>query len=1523
MMTMKSKANLKKLLLSVAMVAFTGLPIGAADVARENIALQCSKVEANYTASWNNLYAVYDGVKGFSELANNKTWADWSENRPANGWIAYTWDDDYVVDSVAVYYWTDTTTPGGGVHVPQSWVVQYYDESSSSWKDVTLTGGSYSVHRTSANGVAFSPVEAKRLRLWMNAATNGKTYSALGVTEFEVWGHAVTKETYGDYPISNVPFNDVKLTDSFWAPRVAQNQKVTIPIALKQCYDNGRLDNFKKAAGAMPGYFVGDNTFDDTDIYKIIEGMSYSIQANYNKALDDEMDTLIYWIGRAQEPDGYLMTARTAGEPGHLHSWLGAQRWTEDPNLSHELYNCGHLYEAAVAHYISTGKRTLLDIAIKNANLLVKDFLEGGLTYEPGHQIVEMGLVKMYRVTGNQDYLKLAKYFLDLRGTRGVGRKEYDQTHLPVVDQKEAVGHAVRAGYMYSGMADIAAIMGNESYKNAIDTIWGNVVYKKYYINGGIGARHDGESFGANYELPNASAYCETCAAISNVYWNWRMFLLSGDSKYYDVLERTLYNGVISGIGLDGKTFFYPNPLASTGGYNRSEWFGCACCPSNLCRFIPSVSGYVYAHKADSLYVNLYMQNSAVVPLSGNNAVRLSQTTEYPWKGDIALTIDSIGNDNTFTLMLRIPGWAKNKPVPSDLYSYVGGKAADIKLFINGKETAYTLDKGYMTINRRWTVGDKVSFSLPMDVHRTIANNNVEADRGLVELERGPIVYCLEWPDNDKDFNSLYVSDTDSVSTWSSDLNGIYKLNIKGSKATTDKSGSATAASADIVAIPYYAWDNRGSKGGMEIWIPRSADKAQVAVGTVATDTLDLSATMKPFTDTKATTYASVAVSADKEKVASLLGVTANELSSLYGTKITYAAVNPDGSINTNSTAKAPGHWFDANGNVVSWGNDAYVFSELNASTLTFNMGQYPARCSDGKVYTVMQALTYLPADGVTEAHRVVFRLHLQVASDLSPIKADTLNVNINAMPFTDTKAKIYDSYPYYIDKSAIENTLGIDAKQLTKAYADKKIVFQAVEKDGSVNSNQTAKAPGQWLTADGKVTNFSTNGNNVIFSELNTNSCILSVGQYPGKCKIGESYNFCQALTTTSADADGFRHRLVFNVKLNIVDDAPVPVVPTTDGSISIENMRVNTFVHDFDYTVSDASVVENFNAGPVARRDQPATVTLHWAAPSSSMPTTVTYYRETAKYDVDTLTIAAGDSTALLTNLYPDTYYYKVSANESTIKEGSFVTSGQVRMIATPTLANIRDLGGWTTTEGDTIAYGLLYRGTELNGEHKATEADVQTLRGLGIKADLDLRSEGQTEGITTSPLGEDIAYCNVPSEATYSTGAKDSAEYFKRDFDFILTQLRQHHPVYVHCIWGCDRTGTLAFLLEGLLGVSESDLCKDFELSTFSGYGTTRTKSNLTNLFSYIQSLDGNTLSEQFRTYWSSVAGVSTEDIDDFRSIMLGKAKDAPTGIRQITNLSEDKKVYDLQGRMVGEFSTLPKGVYIVGGRKVVKK
>lgn len=623
-----------------------------------------------------------------------------------------------------------------------------------------------------------------------------------------------------DYPISPVLFNTVKLSDEYWAPRLKTNQDVTIPIALWQCYITGRVDNFKKAGKLMDGYFNTEFTFDDTDIYKIIEGASYSIASAPNPFLEARMDTLIGFIAKAQEPDGYLYTARTAGKPGKLHDWVGAKRWEKDPDLSHELYNSGHLFEAACAHYQATGKRSFLDIAIKNADLLVKEFGPGKLAYEPGHQIVEMGLARMYRVTGKKEYLTLAKYFLDLRGHGQSG--EYSQTHKPVIEQDEAVGHAVRANYMYSGMADVAALTGDKSYIKAIDKIWDNVAGKKLYITGGVGATGSGEAYGENYELPNMSAYCETCAAIANVYWNYRLFMLHGDAKYYDVLERSLYNGVMSGINLAGDRFFYPNPLESVGQHSRSAWFGCACCPSNMCRFVASIPGYIYAQKSDSVYVNLFVQSETNLTVKGN-AVKLAQKTGYPWSGDIHLTVDP-SKKGAFKLMVRIPGWAQNKPVPSNLYSYLNPTTTPIKVKVNGVDVPATInDKGYLVLNAKWAKGSTVDISLPMDVHRVVAIDKVEDDKGKVSLERGPIVYCLEWPDNQDVVLNTVLTDNVTVKTaaFSSELRGIVRLEADAMSAVKNAAGDIVTMPKHISAIPYYAWANRGA-GEMAVWIPRT-----------------------------------------------------------------------------------------------------------------------------------------------------------------------------------------------------------------------------------------------------------------------------------------------------------------------------------------------------------------------------------------------------------------------------------------------------------------------------------------------------------------------------------------------------------------------------------------------------------------------------------------------------------------------------------------------------------------------------
>ncbi|WP_314005210.1 glycoside hydrolase family 127 protein [Xanthocytophaga flava] len=633
-------------------------------------------------------------------------------------------------------------------------------------------------------------------------------------------GYSQTKDR--EYPIQPIPFTSVKVNDKFWAPRIKKNHEVTIPIALGHCYKTGRVDNFLFAAHTKEGKFCTEYPFDDTDIYKIIEGASYSLQTFPDKYLEARLDTLIDYIGKAQEPDGYLYTARTI-DPAHPHPWAGMQRWVKESDLSHELYNSGHLFEAAVAHYQATGKRSLLDIAIKNADLLCRDFGPGKLDYEPGHQIVEMALVKLYRTTGRKQYLDLAKFFLDSRG-KGT---EYSQDNKKVVDQTEAVGHAVRATYMYSGMADVAAITGDEAYVHAIDKIWEDVVYDKLYITGGIGAAGGHEGFGPAYDLPNMAAYNETCASIGNVYWNYRLFLLHGDAKYYDVLERTLYNGLVSGVSVSGDRFFYDNPLQSLGQHSRKAWFGCACCPSNVCRFIPSLPGYMYAKNTTRIYTNLYVNSTATIDFKGST-VEVSQKTDYPWDGKINFVVNLAKSQN-FEMALRIPGWAQNEPSPGNLYSFATKDNTAFTLTVNGKPATYQMDHGYAVIKRQWKKGDEISLVLPMPVRKVVANAKVEADHNKVALQRGPVVYCAEWPDytNGGVLNLVLDKNASLTPDYKAELlGGVEVLEGSASQAKRSTNNKVELSAVPFKAIPYYAWANRGS-GEMAVWLATEPDAAR------------------------------------------------------------------------------------------------------------------------------------------------------------------------------------------------------------------------------------------------------------------------------------------------------------------------------------------------------------------------------------------------------------------------------------------------------------------------------------------------------------------------------------------------------------------------------------------------------------------------------------------------------------------------------------------------------------------------
>ena len=662
----------------------------------------------------------------------------------------------------------------------------------------------------------------------------------------------LTAVAQSGYPYTQVPFTSVKITpNTFWGDRIHAAREVTIPLAFSKCESEHRYKNFEMAAYTLqhPGHaglqtkewdvskFMGFS-FDDTDVYKTIEGASYVLQTYPDDKLKAYIDSVLDVVGAAQEPDGYLYTARTIN-PEHPHQWSGKKRWEVEEILSHELYNLGHMVDAACAHYQATGSDKFLNIAKRYADCVIKEVgpKDGQACVVPGHQIAEMALARLYVITGEKKYLDEAKFLLDYRGK--TNRKDiYSQSNIPVVEQTEAWGHAVRAGYMYASMADVAALTGDSDYIKAIDTIYENIISRKYYLTGGVGARHAGEAFGADYELPNLTAYNETCAAISMVYLFERMFLLHGDAKYIDCLERTLYNGVISGMSVDGGKFFYPNPLSSDGHYRfnadntmtRQPWFGCACCPSNLCRFIPSMPGYIYGVRNNDLYVNLYAANTATIAVNGKN-VTLEQSTNYPWNGDIAIKILQ-NKAKAFNMMVRIPGWVQNQVVPSDLYSFSDDILAGYEVSVNGQRVDGELENGYLVINRNWKKGDVVRIHFDMPVRTVIANIRVSDDRGRVAVERGPLVYCAEWADNEGvnphhvlfarmpqfDVNPEYIIQNTEGDGKSFQVTAI---TANTQEASLSREGRLSVRDVNLTLIPYYAWNHRGA-GKMDVWLARS-----------------------------------------------------------------------------------------------------------------------------------------------------------------------------------------------------------------------------------------------------------------------------------------------------------------------------------------------------------------------------------------------------------------------------------------------------------------------------------------------------------------------------------------------------------------------------------------------------------------------------------------------------------------------------------------------------------------------------
>lgn len=613
------------------------------------------------------------------------------------------------------------------------------------------------------------------------------------------------------YQIEPVDIQNVKVTDDFWLPIIKRVQEKTIEYAIAKCKEEGRLDNFLIAGGEMEGEVKGKMPFDDTDVYKIIEGASNSLISAPNKELEIVLDSLVSIIKVGQEKDGYLTTWRTINPAKPPALWVKTEkgvRW-DGLFMSHELYNAGHLYEAAAVHYKATGKRNFLDIALKNADLMVNTFGEGEhkISAVPGHQIIETGLIKLYQITGKNEYINLAKYFLDNRGNPKNHKLfgPYSQDHIPVVYQDEVVGHSVRAVYMYAAMTDIAAIQNDSLYQAAVNKLWDNMVSKKMYITGGIGAKHDGEQFGSNFELPNLTAYNETCAAIGDVYWNHRLHNLYGDVKYFDVIERTLYNGLISGLSLDGTNFFYPNALESDGVYKsnrgsctRQAWFDCSCCPTNVIRFVPSIPGLIYSKGNNAVYVNLYASSHANIDLSGK-VVKVTQETSYPWNGKIQMSVES---DGEITMKFRVPGWSRNEVLPSNLYSYTETSKSQPTLSINGEKIATSIKDGYFSITRNWNVNDKIEIYFPMEVRTVKANEKVEEDRGKLSLEYGPIVYAVEEVDNPK-FDKISVSPNDKFTVQKEDI----------------LEGINTISNEILKAIPYYTWSNRGVNK-MKVWLP-------------------------------------------------------------------------------------------------------------------------------------------------------------------------------------------------------------------------------------------------------------------------------------------------------------------------------------------------------------------------------------------------------------------------------------------------------------------------------------------------------------------------------------------------------------------------------------------------------------------------------------------------------------------------------------------------------------------------------
>ena len=597
---------------------------------------------------------------------------------------------------------------------------------------------------------------------------------------------------------------DVRITDNFWRPKIDLNREVTIPYVFRQCEETGRIDNFAIAGGLKKGKHTGER-YNDSDVFKVIEGACYSLMETPDPALRHYIDSLVTLIAAAQEDDGYLYTTRTI-DSVNMAPGAGRERWI-DERVSHELYNVGHMYEAAVAHYEATGSEAFLEIALKNAELVNKEFGWGKREIAPGHQEIEIGLVKLFNCTGEKKWLDLAQFFLDVRGRRGdyilhpMGSRfevyndsVYFQMHKPVLEQTEAVGHAVRGAYMYTAMADVSKETGYNRYLESSQRIWTDVTAGKIYITGGIGSKEQGEAFGEKFELPNMTAYTETCASVANVFWNHRLYRATGEAKYLDVLERTLYNGLISGIGSDGCHFFYPNPLESDGSFERAGWFDCSCCPVNVARFMPSMKQYIWSESGDGVNVNLFIGSEARL-MTGAGEVFVRQTTDFPWMGDVKINVDPDNEGSSFKLRIRVPGWTGNEPVEGGLYSYVTAAKENMGIKVNGKKITPEVVNGFAVIERKWNHGDEVDITLPMEPRFIAARQEVKADSGRLALGIGPLVYCLEEADNGK-VRDIKIDPETQVDLFYDDQNPAAALTLVFDAMTADGSGEKSEGSA-------------------------------------------------------------------------------------------------------------------------------------------------------------------------------------------------------------------------------------------------------------------------------------------------------------------------------------------------------------------------------------------------------------------------------------------------------------------------------------------------------------------------------------------------------------------------------------------------------------------------------------------------------------------------------------------------------------------------------------------------------